>query len=337
MRERKKIAILGYGHIGKKHAEMVTQIEGCDLIALIDPKFATESAPYFPNVSAFHTLEEFLESPLEIDIVAICTPNGLHFSHARLLLENQIHIIIEKPAALRSEQVILLQKLAAENKVHIFPVMQNRFSPPAAWLKSIIEANVLGKIYMVQVSCFWNRNEHYYAKGSWRGTKDLDGGTLYTQFSHYLDIMYWLFGDITNIRSKFADFNHAHLTEFEDSGIITFDFLSGGMGSFTFSTAVWNENLESSLTIIAENGSVKIGGQYMNQVEKCIIKNYCVPELPETSLANDYGAFKGSAQNHHQLYQNIIDFLQNGKAIQTTTDDSVKVLRIIEKIYASTE
>lgn len=337
MVENKKIAILGYGHIGKKHAEMVLQVDGCELVAVIDPKFATEPAPVLPGVPAFFTLEDFLESALSADIVAVCTPNGLHFAQAKSLIEQRIHVIIEKPITLCSEEAVQLEKLATEYNVHVFPVMQNRFSPPAVWLKEIMNAKVLGKIYMVQVSCFWNRNEHYYAKGSWRGTKHLDGGTLYTQFSHYLDIMYWLFGDISNIKSKFADFNHTDLTEFEDSGIITFDFVSGGMGSFTFSTSTYHENLESSLTVLAEFGSIKIGGQYMNQVEKCLIRDYDAPELPETSGANDYGTFKGSAQNHHHLYQNVIEFLRDGKEIQTTTDDSVQVLKIIEKIYASTE
>lgn len=334
MEKKVKIAILGYGHIGKKHAEMISQNRDYELIALIDPKFTAVEMEEHNPVPYFHSLQDFINSTLTADIVAVCTPNGLHFDQAKTLINKGINVIIEKPITLHSEEAEQLDKLAQEKKVHIFPVMQNRFSPPALWLKDLIESQVLGKIFMVQISCFWNRNDQYYTKESWRGTNKLDGGTLFTQFSHYLDIMYWLFGDITNIRSKFADFNHAELTEFEDSGIITFDFNSGGMGSFTFSTSVWNENLESSLTIIAENGSVKVGGQYMNHVEKCIIKDYTAPHLPETNVANDYGSFKGSAQNHQHLYKNVIDFLRTGKEIHTTTDDSIRVLKIIENIYS---
>lgn len=333
MEQKVKIAILGYGHIGRKHAEMVFQNQDYQLVALIDPKFKYENLDQNISVDHFTSLQDFLQSEFSVDLIAICTPNGLHYEQTKLIIEKGIHAIIEKPITLNVEEAQELEQLAVKNKVHLFPVMQNRFSPPALWLKSLMESKVLGKIFMVQISCFWNRNDQYYTKESWRGTKALDGGTLYTQFSHYLDIMYWLFGDITNIKSKFADFNHAELTEFEDSGIITFDFNSGGMGSFTFSTAVWNENLESSLTIIAENGSVKVGGQYMNHVEKCVIKDYNAPELPETNLANDYGSFKGSAQNHQHLYKNVIDFLKEGKEIHTTTDDSVQVLKIIERIY----
>ena len=126
-------------------------------------------------------------------------------------------------------------------------------------------------------------------KGGWKGTQDLDGGTLYTQFSHFIDIMYWLFGDIDNIQGKFKDFIHQESTDFEDSGFISFDFINGGMGCINYSTAVAQQNLESSITIIGENGSVKIGGQYMNEVEVCNIKDYQMPILKASNPANDYG------------------------------------------------
>jgi UDP-N-acetyl-2-amino-2-deoxyglucuronate dehydrogenase len=150
--------------------------------------------------------------------------------------------------------------------------MQNRYSPPSQWIKSVVDQRLLGDIHLVQVNCYWNRDERYYKAGSWKGSNALDGGTLFTQFSHFIDILYWLFGDITDIQGKFADFNHNDLTEFEDSGLVTFRFLDGGMGCLNYSTAVWDKNLESSMTIIGSNGSVKIGGQYMDQVEYCHIK-----------------------------------------------------------------
>ena len=334
MTNKIKIAVLGYGHIGKRHAEMSDQNEDCDLTALIDCKFTTDEITNENKIPHFISLQSFLESNTAVDIIAVCTPNGLHFEQAKTIIQAGINVIIEKPITLKSADGDLLESLAREKNVRIFPVMQNRFSPPAVWLKSLMGSSVLGKIYMIQISCYWNRGKGYYIKDSWRGTNLLDGGTLYTQFSHYLDIMYWLFGDITNIKSKFANFNHKNLTEFEDSGIITFDLLSGGIGSFNFSTSVWNENLESSLTIIAENGSVKVGGQYMNHVEKCIVKDYVQPILPETNGANDYGSFKGSAQNHHDLYKNIVEVLHLGKKMQVTAQESIRVIKIIENIYS---
>ena len=216
---------------------------------------------------------------------------------------------------------------------HIFAVMQNRYSPPSEWIKEMIESNMLGKIYMVQLNCYWNRDLSYYRSDSWHGKKNLDGGTLYTQFSHFIDIMYWLFGDIQNIKGTFKDFNHQHLTDFEDSGFVNFEFIRGGIGSLNYSTSVWQQNLESSMTIIAENGTVKIGGQYMNEVVYVNIKDYTIPELAPTNPGNDYGSYKGSAQNHHYVINNVIDVLKGRASITTNALEGLKVVDIIERIY----
>jgi predicted dehydrogenase len=213
--------------------------------------------------------------------------------------------------------------------------MQNRYSPPSTWIKKVIEDKILGEIYLVQLNCYWNRDDRYYTKGSWHGNKNLDGGTLFTQFSHFIDIVYWLFGDIDNIKSKFFNFNHAHLTEFEDSGFITFDFIKGGNGILNYSTSVWDKNLESSMTIIAEKGTVKIGGQYMDKVEYCHIDGYTLPVLPPTNPGNDYGAYKGSAQNHNYIIDNVVNVLNKKANITTNALEGMKVVDIIERIYNS--
>jgi predicted dehydrogenase len=149
--------------------------------------------------------------------------------------------------------------------------------------------------------------------------------------------MYWLFGDIQNIHSRFADFNHAASTQFEDSGLVSFEFCNGGLGTLNFTTAVWDTNFESSLTIIAENGTVKLGGQYMNEVEYCHIKKYVMPELPPSNPANDYGAYKGSAANHGYVIQNTIDTLKGRTNITTNALEGLKVVDIIERIYQSAQ
>jgi predicted dehydrogenase len=187
---------------------------------------------------------------------------------------------------------------------------------------------------MVQLNCYWNRDERYYKAGGWKGTQDLDGGTLFTQFSHWVDIMYWLFGDIKNIQAKFADFNHQTSTAFEDSGFVSFDFVNGGMGSINYSTAVWDKNLESSLTIVGSKGSIKVGGQYMDVVETCNIKDYVMPTLADTNPANDYGAYKGSANNHHNVIENVVNTLTGKNKITTNALEGLKVVDIIERIYA---
>jgi len=183
------------------------------------------------------------------------------------------------------------------------------------------------------LNCYWNRDERYYKTGGWKGTHDLDGGTLYTQFSHFIDIMYWLFGDIDNILGKFNDFTHKNSTDFEDSGFVSFDFVDGGMGCLNYSTAVANQNLESSITIIGEKGSVKIGGQYMNEVEICNIKGYEMPQLKEANPPNNYGEYKGSAANHHYVIENVIDTLKGRTTATTNALEGLKVVEIIERIY----
>ena len=186
---------------------------------------------------------------------------------------------------------------------------------------------------MAQVNCYWNRDDRYYKPGDWKGTLALDGGTLFTQFSHFIDIMYWVFGDVRNIRANFANYTHRHNTEFEDSGVVQFDFVNGGMGCINFSTAVWDTNMESSITVVGTKGSAKIGGQYMNEIEYCHIDAYEKPVLPPTNPPNDYGPFKGSAANHHHVIENVINTLNGTDTITANALEGMKVVEIIERIY----
>jgi UDP-N-acetyl-2-amino-2-deoxyglucuronate dehydrogenase len=327
-----KFAIIGCGHIGKRHAEMIMRNPESELVALVDAKPHSElNLP--PDVPFYNSLDDLLSSNLDIDVVNIATPNGFHAEHALKSLEAKKHIVVEKPMALNKQDAEKVIFKALHMHKHVFAVMQNRYSPPSVWIKELIEGGRLGKIFMVQLNCYWNRDERYYKPGNWHGTKDQDGGTLFTQFSHFIDIMYWLFGDIKNIQTKFNDFNHKDLTDFEDSGFVSFDFVNGGMGSLNYSTSVWNQNVESSMTIIAENGSVKIGGQYMNEVDFCHVKDYEMPKLAPTNPGNDYGAYKGSAANHHYIIENVVDVLKNRAAITTNALEGLKVVDIIERIY----
>jgi predicted dehydrogenase len=331
-----KFAVIGCGHIGKRHAEMIIRNDESELVALIDNdnEVGNELSGRFPNVPIFDSLESFIQSNIQADVLNIATPNGLHTELALLALENNLHVVIEKPMALqRGSAESVIQKADEMNK-QVFCVMQNRYSPPSVWLKEIIDNGILDKIFMVQINCLWNRDERYYKKGRWHGTKDLDGGTLFTQFSHFVDLMFWLFGDIKNIAARFNNFNHKNLIDFEDSGQINFEFIREGMGAINYSTSVWDKNLESSITIIAENGTIKVGGQYMDKVEYCHIKNYKMPELKATNPPNDYGEYKGSAANHHYIIENVVDVLKGRKGITTTAMEGLKVVDIIERIYS---
>lgn len=328
-----KFAVVGCGHIGKRHAEMVRRNTEAELVGMIDVRPIEElnieqyEAPYFNSIS------EFMDAGIDVDVICVCSPNGMHAEHSLEALDHRKHVVCEKPMALTKAgcEKIIFKSLQMRRQV--FCVMQNRFSPPSVWLKELIDNGSLGEIFMVDINCYWNRDERYYKSIGWKGTSDMDGGTLFTQFSHFIDIMYWLFGDVENITGRFADFNHKDITEFEDSGVVSFDFINGGVGSLNYSTSVWGQNLESSMTIIGSKGSVKVGGQYMNEVEYCNVENYEMPELPEASPANDYGTYKGSAANHHFIIQNVVDTLKNRNVATTNALEGLKVVDIIERIY----
>lgn len=331
-----RFAVVGCGHIGKRHAEMITRDEKAELVALCDIRPKEELGVEAYPVPFAKNLEELLKIASDVDVINICVPNGLHAEMAIKAIEAGHHVVIEKPMALTLADAERVIYTSLRYRKQVFCVMQNRYSPPSVWIKEMVDSGKLGQIYMVQLNCYWNRDDRYYKPGGWHGDARLDGGTLFTQFSHFIDIMYWLFGDICDIQARFADFNHKGLTDFEDSGFVNFRFVNGGMGALSYSTAVWNKNMESSMLIVAENGSVKIGGQYMNEVEYCHVKDYEMPILAPTNPGNDYGPYKGSAQNHNFVIRNVVNVLSGmpGEMITTNVLEGMKVVDIIQRIYA---
>ncbi len=330
-----KFAVVGCGRIGQRHATIISKTPEASLMALCDAKPSTDLAMKFEAVPVYISMEEMLAQHTDLDVISIASPNGLHAEQAIMALNAGVHVIIEKPIALTKADAEKVIYTALHKSKYVFGVMQNRYSPPSEWIKSMMNSGALGKINMVQVNCYWNRDDRYYNGENWHGTKVLDGGTLFTQFSHFIDIMYWLFGDIENIATRMVDFNHQDQTDFEDSGIVSFDFVNGGMGVLNFSTSCWDQNFESSLTVLAENGTVKIGGQYMNEVEYCHVKDYSMPELAPSNPPNDYGPYKGSANNHGFMFQNVINVLKGKESITTNALEGLKVVEIIERIYKS--
>lgn len=334
-KDKLKFGIVGCGHIGKRHAEMVSRNPDTELVALCDvlPKDKLGIENY--GVPFYSSIEEMLASSKDIDVVCVCTPNGLHAPHAVKALEAKKHVVCEKPMALKKADCEEIIHKALQVNRQVFCVMQNRYSPPAEWLKETIESKKLGEIYMVQLNCYWNRDDRYYKAGTWKGKKDMDGGVLFTQFSHFIDMMYWLFGDLKDLQAHFYNFSHKKSTEFDDSGVVNFQFAKQGMGCINFSTSVWDTNFESSLTIIGEKGTIKVGGQYMDKIEYCHIKDYTMPTIAATNPANDYGAYKGSAANHHYIIENVVKTLRGDASITTSALEGMKVVEIIERIYAS--
>jgi UDP-N-acetyl-2-amino-2-deoxyglucuronate dehydrogenase len=326
-----KFGIIGCGRIAQRHAEHISKFG--QLIAVCDvvQEKADAMAKQY-NVTAYYDIADLLLKEKSIDVISICSPNGLHAQHSIEGLKAGFHILCEKPMAISVSDCGEMIKTAERYNKRLFAIKQNRFNPPVEAIKNIIDEGRLGKIYSVQLSCFWNRNEDYY-KNSWKGTNDLDGGTLYTQFSHFIDLLYWMVGDIKDVEAYTANFAHQGIIEFEDTGAVILKFQNGAIGTINYTVNSYGKNMEGSLTIFGEKGTIKIGGQYLNELEYQNIEGYKIENLPVGNTANNYGNYQGSMSNHDKVYQNLVDVLTNNASISTSAFEGLKTVEIIDKIY----
>lgn len=327
-------AIVGCGRIAERHAHHIsnngTLIAVCDIVqAKADELGSKYGAKIFYNID-----DLLISSELNIDVVSICSPNGLHAEHSIKSLRAGCHVICEKPMALSVHDCGRMIQEAEKANKRLFAIKQNRFNPPVEAVKKVIDDGLLGKIYSVQLSCFWNRNEDYY-KNSWKGTQLMDGGTLFTQFSHFIDLLYWMIGDISKVYAMTQNFGHTDIIEFEDTGVVAVQFSNGALGTINYTVNSYEKNMEGSITIFAENGTIKIGGQYLNELEYQNIKNYKIENLPKGNTANNYGTYQGSMSNHDKVYENLTNVLTNGGSINTSAFEGLKTIEMIEKIYKS--
>ncbi|MDR9416133.1 MAG: Gfo/Idh/MocA family oxidoreductase [Gracilimonas sp.] len=331
-----KFSVIGFGRIGKRHAKIIQEYKYSVLLSVTDvekEQFKDLSKLGIDAIK-YSSIDTFIEQDAgKSDVVNICTPNGFHTDYAVKLLNAGYHVVIEKPMGLTKEGCLEVIGAQEASGKRVFVVKQNRYSPPSVWMKKITDEKRIGEVLMVQVNCYWNRDDRYYGNTTWKGTKDLDGGALYTQFSHFVDLMFWVFGDIKNPEAMVKNFTHPDLKDFDDSGFAQFEFVKGGMGSINYSTSCWDKNMESSITVIGTKGSFKVGGQYMNEVEYCHIEDYEMPLLEKTNPPNDYGPFKGSAANHHYVIENVVETLHGKSEATANAFEGMKVVNIIEQIY----
>ena len=331
--EKLKFAIIGCGRIAQRHAEHINRLGVLVAVCDIAPaKAATLAQQYKAN--AYYSIKDLLAKEKSIDVVAVCTPNGLHATHSIQALNAGFNVLVEKPMAITVKDCEEMIAAAKANNKLLFPIKQNRFNPPVAAVKEAIDKGILGKIYSVQLSCFWNRDAAYY-NNSWKGTIDLDGGTLFTQFSHFIDLLYWMNGDVEKAFAITGNFAHQGVIQFEDTGVVALQFCNGSIGTINYTVNSHSKNMEGSLTIFAEKGTVKIGGQYLNELEYQSIEGFEITNLPKGNIANNYGTYVGSMSNHDKVYQNVIDVLQQGASMTTSTFDALKTVEIIHKIYSS--
>jgi UDP-N-acetyl-2-amino-2-deoxyglucuronate dehydrogenase len=327
-------ALIGCGRIGARHAAHISKYGILKAVCDIDKEKANLIGEE-NGASVYYEIDSLLEGETEIDVVSICTPNGLHAEHSIKSLKKGFHVLCEKPMCINVHDCGRMIHEAERANRRLFIVKQNRFNPPVQVVKDLIDNGKLGKLYSVQLNCFWNRNEKYYSESNWKGTKSLDGGTLFTQFSHFIDLLYYMIGDIKDAVSFTGNFHHQNQIEFEDTGVVAIKFYNGVVGTINYTVNSFQKNMEGSLTIFTEKGTVKIGGQYLNELEYAKIDDYEVTELPQGNPPNLYGDYIGSMSNHAQVYENLIDVLTGNGVIATNGYEGLKTVEIIDKIYAN--
>lgn len=327
-------ALIGCGRIAERHAEQISKQACLKAVCDIDKSKADKFGEKW-SASVWYDLDRLLREESEIDVVSICTPNGLHAEHSIKAFRSGFHVLCEKPMAISVYDCGEMIKEAERANKRLFIVKQNRYNPPVKAIKDALDENRFGKIFSAQLNCFWNRNPEYYSNSDWKGSRNLDGGTLFTQFSHFIDLLYWFFGDVRKVEAMTGNFNHDQIIEFEDTGVAILEFYNGAIATVNYNVNSYAKNMEGSLTIFGENGTVKIGGQYLNELEYQNIKDFKIENLPQGNPPNNYGQYVGSMSNHNKVYENVIEVLLNQGTIATNGYEGLKTVEIIDKIYSS--
>ena len=326
-----KVALVGCGRISKNHFDALRKVDGLTLSAVCDvvPDRA-RAAGEAEAVPCFTSLEEMLERA-DCDVVSICTPSGLHAAQGALAARAGKHVITEKPMAITLGQADELVKACDDAGVFLFVVKQNRLNPPIQLLRRAIDKGRFGRIFLANTTVRWQRPQEYYDAAPWRGTWEFDGGAIMNQASHYVDLIQWLVGPVESVMAKTA--TQARRIEAEDSGVALLKFRSGALGVIEVNVLTYPRNLEGSIAIFGEKGSVKIGGTAVNRVEHWLFADYDdddkLIEGASTNPPNVYGF------GHEGYYRNVLAVLRGEAQPQTDGRAGRKSLEVILGIYES--
>ena len=328
---RVRVALVGCGRISKNHLEAIAKVAELELVAVADSDASrAEAIGAAHGVPGFGSLEEMLAT-VPSDLVTICTPSGLHPQHGIIAARAGRHVLTEKPMAISLAGADDLVQACDAAGVHLFVVKQNRLNPSIQLLKRAVDKGRFGRIYMANTTVRWTRPQAYYDQESWRGTWEFDGGAMMNQASHYVDLMQWLVGPVESVMAKTA--TQARRIEAEDSGVAVLKFRSGALGVIEVSVLTFPRNLEGSITILGETGSVKIGGTAVNRVEHWQFETYDdddkLVEAASTSPPTVYGF------GHEGYYRNLLPALQGSARPDTDGRAGRKSLELILAIYES--
>ena len=330
-----KFAIVGCGSIGKRHIAVLDAESEAEIVAIcdIDNTKANEQSNLYNGIKIYNDYAVMLNE-IDADIINVVTPHHLHASMTVEALNKGFHVLVEKPMALTSADCELMNEAAIKNKKHLWVVKQNRHNVPIRLAKEALLNNRLGKVFVVKCDILWNRYQGYYDESPWRGKKQFEGGALYTQASHFIDLLVWWFGDVVSAKTIMETQNHQ--IETEDTGVSVLKFKNETIGNLIWTTCVYNKNYEGSITIVGEKGTIKIGGQYLNKIEYWDVEGFPLPEGIEFSdKPNAYGKYQGTSSNHDKVIKSIISQMQ-GRSFETVDGfEGIKSIAAIELLYGS--
>ena len=326
-----RVGLVGCGRISRNHLEAIAKVDGLRLVSVADTDIdRARAVGEAQGVPAFGSLDEMLKA-VPSDLVSICTPSGLHPRHGVVAARAGRHVLTEKPMAISLASADELVQACDAAGVHLFVVKQNRLNPPIQLLKRAVDKGRFGRLYMANVTVRWTRPQDYYDAEPWRGTWEFDGGAIMNQASHYVDLMQWLVGPAESVMAKTA--TQARRIEAEDSGVAVVKFRNGALGVLEVSVLTYPKNLEGSITLLGEKGSVKIGGTAVNKVEHWSFADYDdddkLIDAANTAPPSVYGF------GHQPYYQNVLEVLRGNAKPDTDGRAGRKSLELILGIYES--
>lgn len=321
-----KIALVGCGRISKNHFTAILQHQQfLELVAVCDNDLhRLNVAAMEQSVPGYSSIQQLL---LEVnaDLIILCTPSGLHAKQACLCAHFGKHVVTEKPMATRWQDGLQMVNACEQAGVRLFVVKQNRFNPTVKAVKKAIDEGRFGRLYMVHSNVFWARGQDYYDQDKWRGTVEFDGGAFMNQASHYVDLLEWLVGPVQSVHAMQATL--ARRIEVEDTGVLNLRWRSGTIGSMSVTMLTYPKNLEGSITIIGEKGTIKLGGVALNKIEHWEFAD--AKNGAEYIMALNYDADSVYGQGHIDYYQNVIDVLHGKAEPQTDGRDGLRSLELL--------
>jgi UDP-N-acetyl-2-amino-2-deoxyglucuronate dehydrogenase len=329
-----RTAVVGCGRISKNHFDTIaTHSDNMELVAVCDTDsniLANVTKAHGHSVTSYQSFEDMLQQE-RLDLVALCTPSGLHSMQAQIAAKYKVNVVTEKPMATRWNDGVNMVRTCDEEGVRLFVVKQNRRNATLQLLKNTIERGRFGRIYMVNINVFWTRPQEYYDSSKWRGTWEFDGGAFMNQASHYVDLLDWMIGPVESVQAYTATL--ARNIEVEDSGVVSIKWRSGALGSMNVTMLTYPKNLEGSITILGEKGSVRIGGLAVNEIQHW---EFAESDSDDDNVKNaSYQTTSVYGFGHPPFYKNVIDVLRGESEPETDGREGLRSLEMLIATYLS--